>query len=93
MARMGNSERLFRQIIQRRLDGAVLPPVDVMGTHSGDNPDDDIVVSPRAEAVAALSMMVLKTTFTRMRSVDGDPGPVVDTLFDELRALFREETD
>lgn len=93
MARMGNSERLFRQIIQRRLDGAVLPPVDFMGTHSGDNPDDDIVVSPRAEAVAALSMMVLKTTFTRMRSVDGDPGPVVDTLFDELRALFREETD
>ena len=93
LARMGNNERLFRQIIQRRLDGTVSAPVDVMTTHPGDYADDDIVVSPRAEAVAALAMMVLKATFTRMRRVDGDPGPMIDTLFAELRALFREETD
>ena len=93
MARMGNNERLFRQIIQRRLDGTASAPVDVLGTHSDDGADDDVEVSPRAEAVAALAMMVLKATFTRMRSIDGDPGPVIDMLFDELRALFREDAD
>ncbi|HJE77056.1 MAG TPA: TetR/AcrR family transcriptional regulator [Brevibacterium epidermidis] len=93
MARMGNNERLFRQIIQRRLDGTASAPVDVLGTHSDDGADDDVEVSPRAEAVAALAMMVLKATFTRMRRIDGDPGPVIDMLFDELRALFREDAD
>lgn len=93
MSRMGTSERLFRQIIQRRLDGSASAPMDVMAAHSGDSSDDDTDVSPRAEAVAALAMMALKATFTRMRLVDGDPGPVVDRLFDELRALFREEDD
>lgn len=92
MARMGNNERLFRQIIQRRLDGTASAPVDVLGTHSDDGADD-VEVSPRAEAVAALAMMVLKATFTRMRRIDGDPGPVIDMLFDELRALFREDAD
>lgn len=67
--------------------------MDITGAHSGDPADDDIEISPRAEAVAALAMMVLKATFTRMRQVDGDPSPVIDKLFDELRALFREEND
>ncbi|MGC3021417.1 TetR/AcrR family transcriptional regulator [Brevibacterium sp. FAM 24630] len=97
MARMGNNERLFRRIIQRRLDGrpGTASASESTGTDEifscSETEDQD--VSVRAEAVAALAMMALKATFTRMRRLEGDPGPVVDRLFDELREIFKEDEE
>ena len=95
MARMGNNERLFRQIIQRRLDGRASttsapesPSTDAVFSCS--TPEDEDV-SVRAQAVAAMAMMALKATFTRMRRLEGDPGPVTDELFNELRQIFKED--
>ncbi|WP_209371933.1 TetR/AcrR family transcriptional regulator [Brevibacterium renqingii] len=96
MARMGNNERLFRRIIQRRLDGtprtasAPVPPLSE--TAVACDAEDDEPVSLRAEAVAALAMMALKATFTRLRRLEGDPGPVIEGLFTELRTIFKEES-
>ncbi|WP_166970956.1 TetR/AcrR family transcriptional regulator [Brevibacterium atlanticum] len=97
MARMGNNERLFRQIIQRRLDGrprtasAPVPPYDAATSPRSEEQDED-PVSTRAEAVAALAMIALKATFTRLRRAEGDPNPIIAELFDELRAIFKEES-
>ena len=97
MARMGNNERLFRQIIQRRLDGCprTASPAVPFGSEASfacsDQEDEE--TSVRAEAVAALAMMALKATFTRLRKVEGDPGPVIEGLFTELRAIFKEDTE
>lgn len=77
MSRMGNNERLFREIIQRRLDGdgpATAEP------------------SPRAGALAALAMIAIKTTFMRLRNVDGDPAAVITEIFTELRTIFTEDS-
>lgn len=95
MARMGNNERLFRQIIQRRLDGrprtASAPVAPFDGTTDSCPTEQEEPVSVRAEAVAALAMMALKATFTRLRRLEGDPNPIIEELFDELRAIFKEE--
>ncbi|WP_181275588.1 TetR/AcrR family transcriptional regulator [Brevibacterium oceani] len=97
MARMGNNERLFRQIIQRRLDGrprtasAPLSPPDAATTPCSADQEED-PVSARAEAVAALAMMALKATITRLRRAEGDPNPIIAELFDELRSIFKEES-
>ncbi|MGC2974188.1 TetR/AcrR family transcriptional regulator [Brevibacterium sp. FAM 25378] len=97
MARMGNNERLFRQIIQRRLDGTARTASAPVGydddaTSSCPREPEDEPVSARAEAVTALAMMALKATFTRMRRFEGDPGPVIENIFDELRTIFKEES-
>src|SRR5699024_5803514 len=54
--------------------------------------EDDEPVSLRAEAVAALAMMALKATFTRLRRFEGDSAPVIEGLFTELRTIFKEES-
>ncbi|MFC9442220.1 TetR/AcrR family transcriptional regulator [Brevibacterium sp. NPDC056947] len=92
MSRMGENERLFREMIQRRLDrvGAA------EGSGCGQNPgavgrctvDDGPPVSPKAEVLAALAMMAIKATFVRLRRVEGDPAPIIHDLFDELRTIF-----
>lgn len=93
MARMGNNERLFRRIIQRRLDGTTSAAEPIATTAEAVCAvEADEEVSPRAEAVASLAMMALKATFTRMRRLEGDPGPVIENLFDELRLIFKEES-
>src|SRR5699024_10773424 len=80
MSRMGNNERLFRQIIQRRLDGrprsASAPAPALHEATFDSSAEDDEPVSLRAEAVAALAMMALKATFTRLRRFEGDSAPV-----------------
>lgn len=95
MARMGNNERLFRQIIQRRLDGrpraASAPMSFETGASSVCSDEEDEDVSLRAEAVAALAMMALKSTFIRLRRSEGDPGPIIEGLFTELRDIFKED--
>ncbi|GAA1849112.1 TetR/AcrR family transcriptional regulator [Brevibacterium marinum] len=91
MSRMGNNERLFREMIQRRLDGGALNT----GTRAVDEkPTDEegVPVSTRAEALAALAMMSIKATFIRLRKVEGDPAPIIDELFGELRNIFEEES-
>jgi AcrR family transcriptional regulator len=98
MARMGNNERLFRQIIQRRLDGrprtaSPAVPFGSEGAFACSAQEDEEPVSLRAEAVAALAMMALKATFTRLRKLEGDPGPVIEGLFTELREIFKEDTE
>lgn len=80
MSRMGNNERLFREMIQRRLDGGAAAS------------DEEKPVSTRAEALAALAMMSIKATFIRLRKVEGDPAPIIKELFDELRDIFEEES-
>lgn len=103
MSRMGNNERLFREMIQRRFDGSpgAASAGDVRPTAasaSGGAPgfdchaDEGEPVSARAEALSALSMMAIKATFMRLRRVDGDPGLVIDELFDELRTIFQEDS-
>lgn len=119
MTRMGSNERLFREMIHRRLEGG--PPVDgtapvddpapVDGSAAGHARETDVTadatasagevggcrgdegppVSPRAEAVAALAMMAIKTTFMRLRRDEGDPAPIIHALFDELRQVFAED--
>ena len=96
MSRMGNNERLFRQIIQRRLDGrprsASAPAPALHEATFDSSAEDDEPVSLRAEAVAALAMMALKATFTRLRRFEGDSAPVIEGLFTELRTIFKEES-
>lgn len=107
MSRMGNNERLFREMIQRRLDGKPADPNASrarLGATSDEKPaaasapDADChgveatPVSARAEALAALAMMAIKATFIRLRGVEGDPAVVIDELFDELRSIFKEES-
>lgn len=77
LSRMGTNERLFREIIQRRLDGD--------GPAAADP-------SPRAGALAALAMVAVKTTFVRLRDVDGDPADIITEIFTELRTIFTEES-
>ncbi|GAA0036135.1 TetR/AcrR family transcriptional regulator [Brevibacterium metallidurans] len=120
MSRMGSNERLFREMIHRRLEGG--PPVDGSAPVDGVAPDDGATpagharetdttddatasagevgnclgdegppVSPRAEAVAALAMMAIRTTFMRLRRDEGDPDPVIREIFAELRAVFAED--
>ncbi len=96
MSRMGNNERLFRQIIQRRLDGrprsaSARAPALHEATFDS-SAEDDEPASLRAEAVAALAMMALKATFTRLRRFEGDSAPVIEGLFTELRTIFKEES-
>ena len=92
MARMGSNERLFRQIIQRRLDGAprTAASPDPAEAAEADESAAHEEVSIRAEALAALAMMVLKSTFTRLRRGGGESDPVIGELFAELRSIFRE---
>lgn len=110
MSRMGNNERLFREMIQRRLDGATTtsgaPATDEnsaatsatkatsddSGSGHCHDDGDGVSVSIRAEALAALAMMSIKATFMRLRKVEGDPAPVIEELFDELRDIFEEES-
>lgn len=113
MSRMGNNERLFREMIQRRLDGRPANtdsgegPVGTPGEGPGERDpeatsaqasasechvEEGTPVSARAEALAALAMMAIKATFTRLRRGEGDPGNVVDELFAELRSIFKEES-
>src|SRR5699024_8473816 len=96
MSRMGNTERLFRQIIQRRLDrrprSASAPAPAIHEATFDSSAEDDEPVSLRAEAVAALAMMALKATFTRLRRFEGDSAPVIEGLFTELRTIFKEES-
>lgn len=110
MSRMGNNERLFREMIQRRLDGgttisgapatdensaatsASRAPSDDSGSGHSHDDGDGVSVSIRAEALAALAMMSIKATFMRLRKVEGDPAPVIEELFDELRDIFEEES-
>ena len=119
MSRMGSNERLFREMIHRRLEGGSpvdgSAPVDdvapVDGSAAGPSGDTDVTddatasageagdcrgdegppVSPRAEAVAALAMMAIRTTFMRLRRDEGDPDPVIREIFAELRAVFAED--
>lgn len=97
MSRMGNNERLFREMIQRRLDGGAATSATKASSDDSDSghcQDDDggTPVSVRAEALAALAMMSIKATFMRLRKVEGDPAPVIEELFDELRDIFEEES-
>lgn len=104
MSRMGNNERLFREMIQRRLDGtsasegdrtsasATEASPDVSGSQDCHDDGGGVPVSTRAEALAALAMMSIKATFMRLRKVEGDPAPVIKELFDELRDIFEEES-
>lgn len=126
MSRMGNNERLFREMIQRRLDATAADgsaESDVTGTRdpatasatagasaavdsAGDPatasagegtpngcPEDWPAVSYRAEVLAAVAMMAIKATFMRLRRDEGEPDPIIDELFAELRAIFTAGTD
>ncbi|UVI37393.1 TetR/AcrR family transcriptional regulator [Brevibacterium spongiae] len=102
MARMGNNERRFRQIVQRRLDGRAGPAsaaeshrfgTDVTSVNDATPvAEDEEAVSLRAEAVAAMAMMALNLAFTRLRRFGGEPEPVMKELFDELRVIFDESS-
>lgn len=110
MSRMGSNERLFREMIQRRLDGgtttsrtpatdenpaatsATKASSDDSGSGHCHDDGDGVSVSIRAEALAALAMMSIKATFMGLRKVEGDPAPVIEELFDELRDIFEEES-
>ena len=121
MSRMGNNERLFREMIQRRLDAtaadgsaasaltgtrdsatasaterasAAVDPAGNSATASAGEgapngcPEDWPAVSYRAEVLAAVAMMAIKATFMRLRRDEGEPDPIIDELFAELRAIF-----
>ena len=94
MARMGNNERLFREMIQRRLDGGTVAAESAVDDTDSDtcSADAGVPVSTRAEALAALAMMAIKATFMRLRRVEGDPASVIKELFDELQTVFEEES-
>lgn len=97
MSRMGSNERLFREMIQRRLDGGATTSATKASSDDSDpghchDDETGMPVSVRAEALAALAMMSIKATFMRLRKVEGDPAPVIEELFDELRDIFEEES-
>ncbi len=43
--------------------------------------------------LAAVAMMAIKATFMRLRRDEGEPDPIIDELFAELRAIFTAGTD
>lgn len=76
LARMGENERLFRELVHRRLEHDGVPPA---------------LIDHRAQVLAALAVATFKVTFHRMRSEGAEATDVIPAVFDELEQLFTKE--